>query len=164
MQRQERRRVHNIFILFHPNLGLCLVLTLQDEISLTQLVTVGPITTIFQQLDSTPIRLPTQLNQTNNTPRFQPCQPLLDLQQQSFSVFQTSQTQIFTLQRVFTQENTISHLYLVSITNYKLNLEIGHSQQIGLKQKMHISHSEIKHEFLSLECFNLTSRCSSINL
>jgi len=36
-------------------------------------------------------------------------------------MFLIAQTQIFTSQRVSTQENIISHFYLVSITNYKLN-------------------------------------------
>lgn len=48
-----------IFILVHPNLELCLILALQDEISLTQAVIVGPITTRFQQPATTPIGLPT---------------------------------------------------------------------------------------------------------
>ena len=56
-----------------------------------------------------------------------------------FYVFGIAQTQIFTLQRVSTHENTISHFYLRSITKYKLNTKVGHSQLRGLKYKMQIS-------------------------
>jgi len=45
--KREGRKMHINFILIHLNLVLCLVLTLQDEISLIQPVTIGPSTIGF---------------------------------------------------------------------------------------------------------------------
>jgi len=46
-----------IYILIHPKLGLCLVPTLQHEISLTQSTIARPTTIGFQQSSSSPTGL-----------------------------------------------------------------------------------------------------------
>lgn len=132
MQREGREQCMMIFILAHPNLGLRLVLTLKNDISLTQLATSGPE---FQQPASTSIVLHTQLPLYQQHHCISTLLATVGLSTTKRFYVRISQIQISPYKRVPIQEIIVSHFYLIFIIDYKLLQKWITLKQRKLKQK-----------------------------
>ena len=150
-----------IFILVHPNLGLCPILTLQDNIFLTQSITIGPpnhwISTTCQQP-----------YWTSNLAIARPTTPLVTtfsshlLGFYSKRVFMYDCTQIYlSLQKGFPHRKLQFHTAIYNLYQFTNKCRTGSLSLERVETTMtNFSHRDFSLSFSLYDGVNLSSRCS----